>query len=36
MYSIHGSIREKRLPLVYSLLPDNTKEETYEELFLNS
>jgi MULE transposase domain len=32
MYSIHGSIRGKHFPLVYSLLP-NTKQETYEELF---
>ena len=32
MYSIHGSIRGKKLPLVYSLLP-NKEQETYEELF---
>ncbi|CAF4923920.1 unnamed protein product [Rotaria sp. Silwood1] len=31
-YSIHGLIREKTLPLIYSLLP-NKKEETYETLF---
>ncbi|CAF2150458.1 unnamed protein product [Rotaria magnacalcarata] len=32
MYSIHGSVRGKSLPLVYSLLPNKNKE-TYEELF---
>ncbi|CAF1552573.1 unnamed protein product [Rotaria sp. Silwood1] len=32
MYSIHGSIRGKNLPLVYSLLP-NKNQETYEEVF---
>ncbi|CAF1466004.1 unnamed protein product, partial [Rotaria sordida] len=32
MYSVHGSIRGKSLPLVYSLLP-NKDQETYEELF---
>ncbi|CAF3429527.1 unnamed protein product [Rotaria socialis] len=32
MYSIHGSIRGKSLPLVYSLLP-NKDEKAYEELF---
>ncbi|CAF1542487.1 unnamed protein product, partial [Rotaria sp. Silwood1] len=31
-YSIHGLIRGKTLPLIYSLLP-NKKEETYETLF---
>ncbi|CAF1153140.1 unnamed protein product [Rotaria sordida] len=32
MYSIHGSIRGKKLPLLYSLLPNKDKK-TYEELF---
>ena len=32
MYSIHGSIHGKNLPLVYSLLP-NKDEKAYEELF---
>ncbi|CAF0714736.1 unnamed protein product [Adineta steineri] len=32
MYSIHGSIRGKKLPLLYSLLP-NKDQKTYEELF---
>ena len=32
MYSIHGSVRGEKLPLVYSLLP-NKKQATYEELF---
>ena len=32
MYSTHGSVRGKKLPLVYSLLP-NKNQETYEELF---
>ena len=32
MYSIHGVLREKTLPLLYSLLP-NKKQETYEKLF---
>ena len=32
MYSIHGSVRGKKLPLVYSLLP-NKNQETCEELF---
>ena len=32
MYSIHGSVRGKKLPLVHSLSP-NKNQETYEELF---
>ncbi|CAF1417139.1 unnamed protein product, partial [Didymodactylos carnosus] len=32
MYSIHGSIRGKTLPLLYALLPNET-QGTYEELF---
>ena len=32
MYSIHGSIRGKKLPLLYSLLV-NKDQETCEELF---
>ena len=32
MYSIHGLIRGKTLPLLYSLLP-NKNQRTYEELF---
>ena len=32
MYSIHSSVRGKKLPLVYSLLP-NKNQETYAELF---
>ena len=32
MYSIHGSIRGKKVPLLYSLLP-NKDQHTYEELF---
>jgi hypothetical protein len=32
MYSIHGLIRGKTLPLVYALLP-NKNQQTYETLF---
>lgn len=33
MYSIHGCVRTKKLPLVYSLL-SNKNQETHEELFI--
>ena len=32
MYSIHGSVGGKSVPLVYALLP-NKKQTSYEELF---
>lgn len=32
MYTIHGSVRGKTVPLVYALLP-NKQQSSYEELF---